>query len=171
MIGLLVACEHGQPPPGPPNPPRNTLCGGIAGRQCGPREYCDFANNQCGAGDQTGTCKPRPDACTLIAGPPVCACNGKTYLNECEVYAAGSDLNVRGTCEVPSGLFVCGYMQCNLQTQYCLHEHHPSGPDTFSCALLPACAAQPPTCACLANERCGNACTGSATAGFTLTCP
>jgi len=168
---LLAACNPGHPQPGPPRPPSG-ICGGISGRQCRPTEYCDFANNQCGAGDQTGTCKPRPEVCLLIAGPPLCACNGKTYLNECEVNAAGSDLNARGTCEVPSGLFACGYIQCDAQTQYCLHEHHPSGPDTFSCPMLPAtCSPHHPTCGCLAQEPCGNSCTGDATAGLTLTCP
>jgi hypothetical protein len=167
---VLAACGPGHSQPDPPRP-RNELCGGIAGRQCRPTEYCDFANNQCGAGDQSGICKPRPEVCTLIAGQPICACSGKTYLNECEVYAAGSDLNVRGSCDIPQGLFQCGYMQCDVKTQYCLHEHPASGPDTYSCPLLPAsCGPQPASCACLAGAPCGTACSGSATAGLTLTC-
>lgn len=166
-LGLLVACgdnHHPRPDGGP------QLCGGLAGRPCGATEFCDFANNSCGSGDQSGICKPRPEICTLIFDP-VCACDGKSYGNECQANNAGGDLNAKGTCEVPPGLFECGFRQCDLQAQYCLHESHGSEPDTFTCEALPACGSQPPTCACLAGERCGGACSGNGSLGLTLTCP
>ena len=169
---LLVACCGTHPNPGTGEPPASKkLCGGLVGRSCAATEYCDYANNSCGDGDQTGTCKPRPEFCTAIEGPPTCACNGMLYHSECGAYRNGSDLNARGTCNVAAGMFPCGYLQCNLDSQYCLREVHASSADTYSCIEQPACADQPPGCACLASERCGDACAGSTNVGFTLTCP
>jgi len=85
------------------------------------------------------------------------------------VFSSGFDLNARGTCAMAPGKFACGYVQCNLDSQDCLHEVHPSEADTYSCVGQPACGSQS-GCACLANERCGRACTGDATAGLTVTC-
>jgi hypothetical protein len=148
----------------------DTVCGGLVHRSCAATEYCDYGNNSCGAGDQTGICKPRPQACPEIAGPPTCACDGKTYGNECLVYTHGLDLNPRGSCDVTAGKFACGYLQCNLSTQYCLRDVHAAQADSYRCVELPACDSQPASCACLAHERCGNACTGDANGGLTLTC-
>jgi hypothetical protein len=93
------------------------------------------------------------------------------YTSECVAYREGTDLNARGTCNVAAGKFTCGYLQCNLDTQYCLREFHASGADTYSCNDLPTCADPTKSCACLAHERCGNTCTGDASTGLTLTCP
>src|SRR6187402_422156 len=42
-----------------------SICGGLQGLGCAADEYCNFPPTaQCGAGDQTGTCAPKPDACT-----------------------------------------------------------------------------------------------------------
>ena len=48
----------------------------------------------CGAGDQTGTCQKRPDACALGCPAPeyqVCGCDGEKYCSECDAQAAGVD--------------------------------------------------------------------------------
>ena len=168
LVGL-VACGggHGN---GNDGGDGNALCGGIAAKQCSATEYCDYGNNSCGMGDQSGTCKPRPEACPLIIGLPACGCNNTVYTSKCVAYMHGADLNPRGTCAAPSGWFTCGYTQCQLSTSYCVHERHPPAADTYRCAELPACASQPPTCACLAGEPCGTACTGDAAVGLTLTC-
>lgn len=172
-LGFLMACggdNTTKPDAATDGPPDPALCGGIAGTACGATEYCDFANNQCGIGDQTGICVPRPQVCTRIFAP-VCACDGRIYGNECDAHAQGLDLNARGTCAPAPGSFVCGYVQCDLQTQYCVREPQEAAPDVFRCAALPACAGRSPSCAALVDEPCGNACTGDATTGLTLTCP
>lgn len=151
--------------------PHGGVCGGFAHTPCSATEYCDYADNGCGVGDQTGTCQPRPGACPLdaaIAASPTCACDGKVYGGGCEANAAGADVNAHGTCDIPAGRFACGYLQCFLATQYCRREPHLAGPDTFACVAL-SCSGTP-SCACLAKEPCGTACTGSAALGLTLTC-
>lgn len=170
-FAFFVACGNNRPGPGGDGPPGNRICGGLAPRPCAATEYCDFANNSCGSGDQTGICRPRPEFCPLVAGPPTCGCNDMVYPNECIVSRDGAtDLNARGTCAIQAGKFACGYLQCSLDTQYCLREVHASGADRFSCVGLPACATQSPDCACLGHERCGDRCAGSASTGLTLTC-
>ena len=149
--------------------PTGTACGGPARAQCKALEYCDYADNGCGIGDQTGTCKRRPDACPLaIIASPTCACDARIYNSECEAAASGFDLNAHGTCDVAPGRFTCGYLQCEIATQYCRREPHLSSEETFTCAPL-SCTGTP-SCACLAKERCGNACMGDSTVGLTLTC-
>ncbi len=156
-------------------------CGGLAHMPCSATEYCDYADNGCGIGDQTGTCKPRPEVCPLnasrasgapaIAATPTCGCDGKVYGGECDANRAGVDLDAHGSCNVPSGWFACGYTQCLLTSAYCRRQPHTTGPDTFSCVGLPATCSSGPACSCLASQPCGTACTGTGAAGMTLTCP
>jgi hypothetical protein len=82
--------------------PEETLCGGIAGAVCGKGEFCLYAlESACGAGDVTGVCNPRPDACPAIVDP-VCGCDGRTYSNACAAHAAGvSVLNEEPCSEAP----------------------------------------------------------------------
>jgi hypothetical protein len=72
-------------------------CGGFAGLTCDAGEYCDYANNTCGAADQMGTCKTTPDACIEIY-KPVCGCDNQTYSNECHAAGAGVDVAYEGQC-------------------------------------------------------------------------
>jgi len=147
------------------------VCGGLAGVKCSATEYCDFADNGCGVGDKTGTCQTRPQVCPLlIASRPTCACDGSVYSGECDTYEGGFDLNAHGTCPVQTGWFACGYVQCTL-TSYCKHDLHAGAADTYSCVALPAGCATPASCACIANEPCGRACTGDGKVGLTVTCP
>jgi hypothetical protein len=148
------------------------VCGGLAHATCGATEFCDYPDNGCGVGDQTGTCKPRPGACPLnvaIIATPTCACDGKIYNGDCDASAHGVDLNAHGTCDIAATRFACGYAVCDLANQYCRREPHLGGAaESFTCVPL-SCAATP-SCACLAKERCGNACTGDVKVGLTLTC-
>lgn len=156
-----------------------SACGGFAHIACSATEYCDYADNGCGIGDQTGTCKPRPDTCPLsaasgassgIVSTPACGCDGKTYASDCFAYMAGVDLDAHGICPIDSTKFACGYTQCDLATQYCRREPHPGAAETFTCVALPAACSGGASCPCLAGERCGTACTGDARLGLTVTC-
>lgn len=157
-----------------------SVCGGFAHTPCSATEYCDYADNGCGIGDQTGTCKPRPDLCPVnatgaappaIVATPTCACDGQIYGNDCDAFRAGFDINAHGTCDVPTGDFACGDTQCILASQYCRRQPHTTGPDTFSCVALPAACTSNQGCACLQSQPCGTSCTGGAAAGMTLSCP
>jgi hypothetical protein len=156
--------------------PGGSVCGGIAHTPCSATEYCDYADNGCGIGDQTGTCTPRPEVCPLnaadpaIAATPTCGCDGKIYGGQCDANRSGVDLNAHGTCDVPAGKFACGYAQCGTALQYCQRQPHTTGPETFSCPPLPAACSTNPGCACLLAQPCSDMCTGTAAAGLTLAC-
>jgi hypothetical protein len=154
-------------------------CGGFAHTPCSATEYCDYADNGCGIGDQTGTCKPRPDLCPVnatgappeIVATPTCACDGNIYSSECDANRAGFDVNAHGTCDVRTGMFACGTTQCFIATQYCRRQPNARTPDTFSCLALPAACSGNQGCACLQSQPCGTSCAGTSAAGMTLTCP
>jgi len=74
------------------------MCGGIAGFRCGDGLFCDFPTEaHCGAADQTGTCQPKPGACTRIY-KPVCGCDDRTYPTACVAKAAGISVATEGEC-------------------------------------------------------------------------
>lgn len=147
------------------------MCGGIAGIQCAADEFCDFLDDQCGGADGAGECKPRPQGCPDIY-MPVCACDGEVKGNGCDANAQGQDVNVLGGCTAPAGMMPCGPGFCELATSYCQRTTSDVAgyPDSFSCIPLPAGCGDVPSCACLANENCGNMCS-EADGGLTLTCP
>ncbi len=75
------------------------VCGGRAGPTCTDAEFCDFPDAaMCGFADGTGICAPRPVGCPDVV-EPVCACDGRTYGNECEAHAAGTDVLRREACD------------------------------------------------------------------------
>lgn len=149
-----------------------TPCGGIAGVTCGATEYCDFPDDQCGAADGQGECKPRPNACNDIYAP-VCTCDGTVAPNDCDAAANGNDVSILGGCTPPDGMFACGIGFCDASMYYCQKSLSDVGgvPDSYTCAPLPdACNPGPATCACLAGVACGDMC-AEADGGLTVTCP
>jgi hypothetical protein len=74
-------------------------CGGIAAIECaGTDQYCDFPlATHCGSGDQSGTCKVKPQGCTTDY-TPVCGCDDHTYSNACSAAAAGVSIQATGEC-------------------------------------------------------------------------
>lgn len=75
------------------------VCGGFAGILCENDQWCDYPDdgNACGVADRFGTCRPRPEVCTMEF-IPVCGCNGKTYSNACNAAADGVDVAYLGEC-------------------------------------------------------------------------
>ena len=146
---------------------------------CADDAYCDFPDDQCGAG-AAGVCEKRPNFCgdgALI----VCSCDGKAEYVGCETMA-GFDRNAEASvCDAPGSVlgedvFACGDRFCRARISYCQHSVSDVGgvPDSYSCEFLPSACSDgntDPTCPCLDAEPCGDSCDDGGAGAITLTCP
>jgi hypothetical protein len=81
------------------------FCGGKAGIQCAPGQFCAFdPPGSCGNADGGGTCTPKPGGCTADC-PGTCGCDGNFYCNACDAHATGVDVSSAspGTCLPDAG--------------------------------------------------------------------
>ena len=72
-------------------------CGGFAGLSCPKGSWCEMEAGTCGGADFFGTCVEVPLGCPDV-WDPVCACDGKTYSNDCDRQVAGVQKDHDGEC-------------------------------------------------------------------------
>jgi Kazal-type serine protease inhibitor-like protein len=75
-------------------------CGGPGKITCNSALFCRVPAGQCTSADVAGTCEKAPGFCMRVSRP-VCGCNGKTYLNECEARHARVAVDYTGRCKKP----------------------------------------------------------------------
>jgi hypothetical protein len=97
---LSVACSVALGSAGAAAANLDEACGGAGKITCNSALFCQVPAGQCGAPDVAGTCEKAPGFCMRVSRP-VCGCNGKTYVNECEARHAKVAVDYTGRCKKP----------------------------------------------------------------------
>ena len=98
MLVVVAGAAWGSPGAGAAN--LDEACGGPQKITCNSALYCQLPAGQCSSPDTAGTCVKAPDFCMRVSRP-VCGCNGKTYVNECEARKARVAIDQTGACKKP----------------------------------------------------------------------
>ncbi len=93
--GPVVPPDDARPPPDDGGP-GSGVC--STDTPCADDQWCDYADNGCGATTFFGVCRAKPILCPLVVDP-VCGCDFVTYGNECEANLAGVDKGKDGPCD------------------------------------------------------------------------
>lgn len=122
--------------------------GCTASSDCAGGEYCDFADDSCGASGMSGACAPIVEGCDGEQRP-VCACGDVLHDSICAASAAGLDVSFVGECPLADPLaFRCGYSFCISDMEYCLAQAG-AMPSAECIALPPVCV--PTDCSCITS--------------------
>lgn len=154
----------------------STGTGGGGGDQdagdCAADHYRAWPSEVCGVGLQ-GTpsmCMPRAEHCSVGASGPVCGCDGKMYQSWCAANTAGVDVNDKGGCTPPAGMFACGHGFCTVASEYCDIELSDTvDPNHHACAPLPP-GCSPAACACLSLAVYNCSCITTPEGGLVRSC-
>jgi hypothetical protein len=81
------------------------VCGTIAGLGCAAGEFCEYSAAACLIEDAAGMCTKIPIGCPVYDQPvpPVCGCDGKTYVDDCARQTAGMSKAADGACPTGTG--------------------------------------------------------------------
>jgi len=141
-----------------------STCGGLLPKTCPANQYCAFPPSaMCGAGDQTGVCATKPQACDLVYSP-VCGCDSMTYGNDCAAASVGVSVAKTGECAGGPGKSCGGRGGGTCATdEYCMYTPaamcgRADAPGTCTKVVDGACTANfDPVCSCDGMTY-GNAC-------------
>jgi hypothetical protein len=74
----------------------------AGGAACQPGQYCELPVFACATTSERGVCQSPPAAdCIGLPGPPVCGCDGVTYLDDCARRMASVSRAMDAACSLP----------------------------------------------------------------------